>query len=234
MSHENAQSIFCSFANDKMKKVIPAVAGLVVAAGVAGGVTYAVVNKKKKQKSHANNVSPDGKPAPAPAPTSLSAPAVESTPLPVNMTDAQAEVWAGNLPVLTTGKDYHAGIAASTVLLPLMNMGMTADQLKKYNVSPPNATTRTIIERYQRDLVVPGVTMTDDQAKNYAANLKLWNSKTTSQADRNAAVRALAPIVGLRETGYQFSLFGGGPTDDLRAPIAADYATLQSTGNAPM
>ena len=34
-----------------MKKAIPVVVGLVVVAGVAGGVTYAVVNKKKKQCS---------------------------------------------------------------------------------------------------------------------------------------------------------------------------------------
>ncbi|KAL3158952.1 Protein fam49b [Trebouxia sp. C0010 RCD-2024] len=216
-----------------MKKAIPAVVGLVVVAGVAGGVTYAVVSKKKKQKAaaHSNAKPPGTKP---PAPASLAAPTVEATPLPVNMTDAQAETWAGNLPIITTGKDYHAGIAASTVLLPLMNMGMTADQLKKYNVSPPNDTTRAIIQRFQQDVIGPG-DMTDNQAVNYGANWRLWVANSTSQADRNAATRALAPLVKLRQTPYQFSLSKAPvPDDRLRKAVAADFATLQETGNAPM
>ncbi len=51
---------------------------------------------------------------------------------------------------------------------------------------------------------------------------------------RQEEMSALAPIVGLRETGYQISQFGGGPTDSIRARVAADFATLQTTGNAPM
>ena len=217
-----------------MKKAIPAVVGLVVVAGVAGGVTYAVVSKKKKQKNQNNNTKPSGATAPTPASVALGAPTVESTPLPVNMTDAQAEIWAGNLPILTESKDYHAAIAASTVLLPLMNLAMTAEQLRKYNVSPPNEHARWMIRFIQKDVIGPG-DMTDDQAVNYGANLNLYNSRTTSQADRNAAVRALAPLVKLRQTPYQQTLSKAPPPDDrLRKTVAADFATLQETGNAPM
>ena len=217
-----------------MKKAIPIIVGLVIVAGVAGGVTYAVVSKKKKQKNQNNNTKPGGKSASAPAAASLGAPTVESTPLPVNMTDAQAEVWAGNLPILMESKDYRAVVAASSVLLPLINMAMTAEQLKKYNVSPPNASARMAIQDRQRDVIGPG-DMTDDQAVNYGANLNLYNSTTTAQADRNAAVRALAPLVKLRQTPYQQILSKAPPPDDrLRKAVAADFATLQETGNAPM
>ena len=218
-----------------MKKAIPIVVGLVVVAGIAGGVTYAVISKKKKQnRSQSNNAKPDGKSAPTPASVALGAPTIESTPLPVNMTDAQAEIWAGNLPILMESKDYRASVAASSVLLPLMNMAMTAEQLKKYNVSPPNASARMAIQDRQRDVIGPG-DMTDDQAVNYGANLNLYNSRTTSQADRNAAVRALAPLVKLRQTPYQATLSKAPPPDDrLRKAVAADFAALQETGNAPM
>ena len=215
-----------------MKKAIPIVVGLVVVAGVAGGVTYALVSKKKKQKSQPTNAKPDGKAAPTPV--ALGAPTVESTPLPVNMTDAQAEIWAGNLPILMESKDYRAVVAASSVLLPLMNMAMTAEQLKKYNVAPPSDDARRVIQVRQQDVIGPG-DMTDNQAVNYGANLKLYNSRTTTQADRNAAVRALAPLVKLRQTPYQSAVNKTPPPDDrLRKAVAADFATLQETGNAPM
>ena len=216
-----------------MKKAIPVVVGLVVVAGIAGGVTYAVVSKKKKQKKNQNN---NAKPDTGMSWTTipLGAPTVESTPLPVNMTNAQAEIWAGNLPILMESKDYRASVAASSVLLPLMNMAMTAEQLKKYNVSPPNASARMAIQDRQRDVIGPG-DMTDDQAVNYGANLNLYNSRTTSQADRNAAVRALVPLVKLRQTPYQQILSKAPPPDDrLRKAVATDFASLQETGNAPM
>lgn len=218
-----------------MKKAIPIVVGLVVIAGVAGGVTYAMVSKKKK-KSHSNNTKPDGKtpPAPAPAPASMGAPTVESTPLPVTMTDAQAETWAGNYPILMESKDYRAAVAASSVLLPLMNMAMTADQLRRYNVAQPSDTARRVIQVRQQDVIGPG-DMTDNQAVNYGVNWNLYILKSTSQADRNAATRALAPLVKLRQTPYQMSLSKAPPPDDrLRKAIAADFASLQETGNAPM
>ena len=206
---------------------------LTTSSSAGGGIALAVIETKKKKAAKKVNV--NGKAVqPAAAVSSVNAPAaVEATPIPTMMTDDQAAVWAANYPVLMD-TDMHASIAASSVLLPLMNLGLTADQVKKYNVAPPSNAARTVIQSRQQDVVVPGVTMTDDQAKTYAANLKLWNAGTTSQADRNSAVRALAPIVGLRETGYQISQFGGGATDSIRARVASDFATLQATGNAPM
>lgn len=41
-------------------------------------------------------------------------------------------------------KDMHAVIAALSVLLPLMNLGMTAAQIKKYNVAPPSDAARRL------------------------------------------------------------------------------------------
>lgn len=223
-----------------MKKNVALGAGGIVVAGlVGGGIALAVIETKKKKAAKKVVSVTNNKPAslqPAAAVSSVSAPvAVEATPIPTMMTDDQASTWAANYPILMDSTDMHAVIAASTVLLPLMNLGLTADQVKKYNVAPPNDAVRSVIKMRQLDVVVPGVTMTDDQAKIYAADLKLYNTKGTSQADLNSAVKGLQPLVGLRETGYQASQFGGIPPDDaLRKAVAADYATLQSTGNAPM
>lgn len=217
------------------RKILYAGGGLVLAAAIGGGVALAVQeSRKRKAKKTTKAAAPAQKAADVTAAAAPTKTTVEATSLPTMMTDDQAATWAGNYPILMDSADMHAVIAASTVLLPLMNLGLTAGQVKKYNVAPPNDTARKIITARQQDVVVPGVTMTDDQAMAYAANLKLYNSNSTSQTERNSAVRALAPIVGLRETGYQISQFGGGPPDPIRNLVAADYATLQSTGNAPM
>lgn len=219
------------------KTIVYAAGGLLLAGAVGGGIALAILEAKKKKAARKNAskpVSTSKTVAPAATP-SATASAVEATPLPTMMTDDQASTWASNYPILMESTDMHASIAASSVLLPLMNLGLTADQVKKYNVAPPNASARMAIESRQRDVVVPGVTMTDDQAKIYAANWKLYTTKGTSQADMNAAVKALAPIVGLRETGYQYSqTHAPGPDDLFRKSVAADNATLLATGNVPL
>jgi len=75
--------------------------------------------------------------------------------------------------------------------------------------------------------------MTDDQAKVYAANLPIYNSRTSTQSQRDAAVLALYPLIDLHLTGPQYSQGGQpGPDSILRKYVTADYAALQGGRHA--
>ena len=218
------------------KKALGAGAAVVVClAAVGGGVTYYLVHKKRKSKQKPD--APNAVKTTSPTPMDIGATsAVVSTPIPKMMTDAQAETWAANLQIMMETKDMDTSIAASSVLLPLQDLGMTADQLKRLNVQPPNSTNRMAIESRQRDVPLPGG-MSDSQARVYVTNWKLYTADRTewnamSQADKNAVVSALAPLMDMSVTGWQLAKAGGGPVPDssLKKAVAADYAAYKATG----
>ncbi|KAL9045972.1 MAG: hypothetical protein Q9206_007193 [Seirophora lacunosa] len=221
------------------KKALGAgVAVVVCLAAVGGGVTYYLVNKKRKSKQKPD--APATSSTASPTPTDIGATSsVTSTPLPKMMTDEQAEVWAANVKIMMETKDMDTSIAASSVLLPLQDLGMTAEQLKRLNVEPPNSTNRGAIKTRQQDVPQPGG-MSDSQAKVYVTNCKLYTADRTqwnamSQADKNAVVSALAPLVNMSVTGWQLAKAGGAPQPDdrLKKSVAEDFATLKETGKVP-
>lgn len=215
------------------KKALGAgVAVVVCLAAVGGGTAYFLVHKKRKSKQK-----PDAPKTTSPTPMDVgSASSVASTPLPKMMTDEQAEVWAANVKIMIETKDMDTSIAASSLLLPLQDLGMTADQLKRLNVEPPNSTNRSMIRTRQQDVPKPGG-MTDSQAKVYVTNWKLYTADRTqwnamSQADKNAVVSALAPLMDMSVTGWQLAKAGGGPVPDsrLKKAVAEDYAAYKASG----
>lgn len=218
------------------KKALGAsVAVVVCLAAVGGGTAYFLMHKKRKSKQK-----PDAPKKPgttSPTPTDIgSTGAVTSTPLPKMMNDEQADVWAANVKIMMETKDMDTSIAASSVLLPLQDLGMTADQLKRLNVEPPNSTNRGAIKTRQQDVPLPGG-MSDSQAKVYVTNWKLYTADRTqwnamSQADKNAVISALAPLMNMSVTGWQLAKAGGAPRPDdaLKKAVAADFAAYKATG----
>ena len=218
------------------KKALGAgVAVVVCLAAVGCGTAYFLVHKKRKSKQKPE--APHAPKTTSPTPTDIgSSGSVTSTPLPKMMTDEQADVWAANVKIMMETKDMDTSIAASSVLLPLQDLGMTADQLKRLNVDPPNSTNRAAIKTRQQDVPLPGG-MSDSQAKVYVTNWKLytagdakWNAM--SQADKNAVVSALVPLMDMSVTGWQLAKAGGAPRpdDNLKKMVAKDYAAYKATG----
>lgn len=74
-----------------------------------------------------------------------SASSTTATPTVVYMSDSQASTWAANYPALMVGKSLRASVAAANVMLPLMNMQLTAAQITTYNVPQVNDSVRTVI-----------------------------------------------------------------------------------------
>ena len=76
--------------------------------------------------------------------------------------------------------------------------------------------------------------MTDEQAKVWQANIPIWNGSVKStQAEMDAAILALYPLLGLHMTGYQSSKVGG-QADSVTKDVTKQYAAIQAGGHASM
>lgn len=96
---------------------------------------------------------------------------------------------------------------------------------------PSQTTTGNTSTAVSPTMLLPN--MTDDQARIYAANLPIYNSKDSTQAQRDAAALALYPLINLHLTGLQYSQgHQPGPDSILRKYVAEDYAKIQSGGHA--
>lgn len=118
---------------------------------IGGGVAAGLLVKRAKSKKKVALAVPvtSATPASSKSPvttTGTSSTAVTATPVLPLMTDDQAATWATNIIVLWKSTDVNAAIAAAAALYPLMNLGMSADQMKKLSTAAPSDADRRVIK----------------------------------------------------------------------------------------
>lgn len=130
------------------KKHAAILAGVLVLAG--GGVVVGLLVKKAKSKKTATPASsatsattPSNT---SPSSTGTSNTAVTSTPLLPPMTDDQANTWAANVTVLYKATSLVDAQKAAAALYPIMNLGMSPDQIKRLGTTAPTDTDRKVIK----------------------------------------------------------------------------------------
>lgn len=220
--------------NAMHKKSVMLMAG--VAALAAGGIASVVIYKRKQAKKKLAAAAKAPVPAasqPSSTATGTTSTALTAAPLLPPMTDSQAQAWATNIIILNTSKDYPSVIQAAAALYPIMNLSMSAAQIKQFGTTPPSDNDRSYIKIRYTDVPQPGG-MTDDQAKVWQANLPIWRGSVKStQAEMDAAILALYPLLGLHMTGYQSSKVGG-QDDRITKDVTKQYAAIQAGGHASM